>query len=953
MRGTGASIVFGLSRISRQTATVAVCLLLSEGEYEAISFMNWDRLKIAGHHNFSLVLIRCHRQKDGDCVQKEAAMSVYTLSGLNYAEVERSRSRHGANVIPKKKKTSFFQQYLASFGDPIIKILLIALAINVIFLFRNAGWYESAAIAVAVLLATLVSTLSEYGNESAFEKLQQQAGETSCRVRRNNALFLLPVRDLVVGDIVLLQGGERVPADGHMISGELSVDQSALNGETREVSKYPGEILSGKTLDLMSHSGIFQGSVVCEGEGAMQVDSIGERTYYGKMAVEVQEDTIESPLKQKLGMLAKTISRLGYTAAAIVGAANLFNAFIIDSGFNGAVILGRLADFQFVFGTLIDTLMLAITVIVMAVPEGLPMMITVVLSANMKKMLRDNVLVRKLVGIETAGSLNILFTDKTGTLTKGKLQVTSFVTGDGRQFDSLSVLKKHPDFFREFVTTCVLNTDSAISGDRPKTVIGGNGTDQALLSYVLPFIEQSKNANLLSHQPFNSKNKFSSSVIQVKGMKKFLMKGAPEMILARCEAYLAADGSKKTFNRQSLALKMKEMSENAMRMLALAQSDAEDGPLTLIGLVGIRDEVRPEAKKTVREIMRAGIQTVMITGDSRETAVAIAREIGLIGNQKNVVFTSRELAQMSDAQIQKVLEDIRVVARALPSDKSRLVRIAQQAGLVAGMTGDGINDAPALKKADVGFAMGSGTEVAKEAGDIVILDNNIGSIAKAILYGRTIFKSIRKFIIFQLTMNLCAVGLSIICPFLGIDAPLTVMQMLWVNMIMDTLAGLAFSGEAPLTVYMKEPPKKRDEEIINRYMYSEIVFTGIYSIVVCLIFLKLPLLQHTFRFNDGSDYYMTAFFALFIFLGVFNSLNTRTYRINLFSHILRNKLFIFVMVFICAVQILLIYFGGTVFRTMGINIKHLNLILLMAATVIPADLIRKVLIRSVGRKGHI
>lgn len=891
--------------------------------------------------------------KDGDQMQKEMVLSHHNLAGLNHAEVERSRNRYGSNIITKKKKKSFLWQYFASFGDPIIRILMIALAVNVIFMFRNSGWYESAGIAVAVILATLVSTLSEYGSESTFEKLQQQAGEINCRVRRNNSLFLLPVQDLVVGDIVLLQGGERIPSDGHMISGELSVDQSALNGETKEVNKYPDENLSNKTIDLMSHSGIFQGSVVCEGEGAMQVDCVGDRTFYGKMAVEVQEDTIESPLKQRLAKLAKTISRLGYTAAIIVGIANLFNAFIIDSRFNTAAILGKLTDFHFAFGTLINTLMLTITVIVMAVPEGLPMMITVVLSANMKKMLKDNVLVRKLVGIETAGSLNILFTDKTGTLTKGKLQVTSFITGDGKQFDSFSMLKKYPDFMKDVVTACALNTDSAISGVKQKTVIGGNGTDKAMLTYVLPFIDRSKNAKLISHQPFNSKNKFLSSEIMQNGMKKILIKGAPELILPRCKFYLSTDGSKKVFDRQNLAVKMKEMTEKAMRILALAQSDSENGTFILIGIVGIRDEVRPQAKKAVAEILGAGIQTVMITGDNKETAVAIAKEIGLIKNQESSVFTSQELAHMSDTEIKKVLRNIRVVARALPSDKSRLVSIAQQARLVAGMTGDGINDAPALKKADVGFAMGSGTEVAKEAGDIVIIDNNIGSIAKAVLYGRTIFKSIRKFIVFQLTMNLCAVGLSVICPFLGIDAPLIVMQMLWVNMIMDTLAGLAFSGEAPLRDYMKEPPKKRDEDIINRYMYSEILFTGIYSIFICLIFLKLPLIQNIFHFNDGSHYYMTAFFALFIFLGVFNSLNTRTYRMNLFSHILRNKLFIFVLILICVVQIFLIYFGGTVFRTHGIDIQHLNLILLIAATVIPADLIRKALIRSVGRKGHI
>ena len=323
-------------------------------------------------------------------VQDKTAFSYHNLSGLDLAEVERSRSIHGSNIITKKKKKTFFKQYLEAFGDPIIKILMIALSVNVIFMFRNNGWYESVGIAIAVILSTLVSTLSEYGSESAFEKLQQEAKEINARVRRNNSLLVLPIQDLVVGDIVLLQGGEKVLADGHMISGELSVDQSALNGETKEANKYPDKNCFNKTRNLMSHSLIFQGSIVCEGEGAMLVDYVGGRTYHGKMAVEVQEETIASPLKQRLTKLAKTISRLGFTAAIIVAIANLFNEFIIDSGFCRVSILEKLNNFQFVFRTLVTTLMLAITVIVMAVPEGLPMMITVVLSSNMKKMLNSS-----------------------------------------------------------------------------------------------------------------------------------------------------------------------------------------------------------------------------------------------------------------------------------------------------------------------------------------------------------------------------------------------------------------------------------------------------------------------------------------------------------------------------------------------------------------------------------
>ncbi len=878
------------------------------------------------------------------------------LPGLSQTEVERSRKTHGANIISKRKRKGFWAQYLASFGDPIIKILLIALAVNVIFLFKNAGWYESVGIAVAVLIATLVSTLSEYGSESAFEKLQQESGEINCRVRRNNTLFLLPVADLVVGDVVLLQSGERIPADGHLISGKLSVDQSALNGETKEARKYTnsGE-LEGRS-DLMSHAGLFQGSVICEGDAAMVVDRVGDNTFYGQLAVEIQEETAESPLKMRLQGLAKIISRMGYTAAAIVAAANLFNAFIIDSRFSGPVVLARLSDPSFVFGTLVSTLTLAITVIVMAVPEGLPMMITVVLSANMKKMLQDNVLVRKLVGIETAGSLNILFTDKTGTLTKGQLLVTGVLDGEGQSYDTAAQLKRHPALFQSVMTTCLYNTDSAISGEKTRRAIGGNGTDRALLEYALPYLRDVGNAEILAREPFHSRNKYSSSHIRQSGKTLYLIKGAPEMILSQCSRCLTQSGTK-PFDSRVLQAKMREMGEKAVRMLALAQGSTprQKSGLTLIGVVGIRDEIRKEARPAIRQISEAGIQVVMITGDNKQTAMAIARETGLLGTvpPSNAVLTSEELSRMSDSQVKKALKDIRVVARALPSDKSRLVKLAQELGQVTGMTGDGINDAPALKKADVGFSMGTGTEVAKEAGDIIILDNNIESIAKAVLYGRTIFKSIRKFIIFQLTMNLCAVGLSVICPFLGIDAPLTVMQMLWVNMIMDTLAGLAFSGEAPLGEYMREPPKKRGTGIINRYMYSEIAFTGLYTTALCILFLTLPVTRELFHFGDGTDYFMTSFFALFIFAGVFNSLNARTYRLHLFSHLYLNKMFVIVMLLVCAVQILLIYFGGTIFRTTGLIPHHLELIVLLALSVVPVDMVRKLWLRVLGRKGHV
>ena len=378
----------------------------------------------------------------------------------------------------------------------------------------------------------------------------------------------------------------------------------------------------------------------------------------------------------------------------------------------------------------------------------------------------------------------------------------------------------------------------------------------------------------------------------------------------------------------------------------------DDGSgLSFISLLFIKDELREEVKDGIELVRKAGIRTVMITGDNKKTAMSIAKDAGIIFDDKDIILTSSELNNMSDVDVKKIIPRLSVVSRALPTDKSRLVRLSQELGLVVGMTGDGVNDAPALKKADVGFAMGSGTEVAKEASDIILLDNNFNSIVKAILYGRTIFKSIRKFIIFQLTVNFCAVFLSIVGPFIGVANPVTVIQMLWVNMVMDTLAGIAFSYEAPLLEYMDEPPKKRDEKILNSYMIHEIIFTSIYSFLLCIFFLKSPLIHSFFRSGKNDIYFMSAFFGLFIFMMIFNSFNARTSRLNIFANLLSNKVFLGIILFIVAVQVLLIYYGGDLFRTTSLSLKEIEIMLICAFSVIPVEFIRKLYLKSKGNLG--
>lgn len=868
-------------------------------------------------------------------------------NGLTDKEVLSNKNKYGSNAITNTKKNSFISLLIESLGDPIIRILLIALGIKTIFLIKDFDWYETVGIVIAIFLASFISSISEYGSEKAFEKLQEESSKIKCRVRRNGKVVEINVDDVVVGDTVLLEAGERIPADGIIVDGEISVDESTLNGESKEKYKYPNH---NNIND--DHNTVYRGTVVYSKEAIMLVTKVGNETVYGKIAAELQEKQPESPLKIRLRKLAEIISKFGYIGAALVSISYLFSVIFIDNGFNMTKVIETVTNFHVMFGHILYAMTLSVTIIVVAVPEGLPMMITLVLSSNMKRMLKDNILVRKLVGIETAGSLNILFTDKTGTLTKGKLEVVELLDGNMKSFRNDYDLLNYPKFYNLVKLSTVYNNASIYN--REKDIItGGNITDRALLNFVKD--EKNSNIKIIETTPFDSKNKYSKVTID-NGKKMTLIKGAPEVLINKCNSYYDEYLIKRDFKNKSVVLnKIMDMTKKGIRALVLATSTYEKNmdDLIFVGAVFIKDEVREDAIEGIKLVTKAGIQTVMITGDNKDTAIAIAKECGIINNINDIVLTSDELNKRTDAEIKQILPHLKVVARSLPQDKSRLVKISREMNLVVGMTGDGVNDAPALKKADVGFSMGSGTEVAKEASDIVILDDNFKSISKAILFGRTIFKSIRKFIIFQLTVNICAVSLSIIGPFIGVETPVTVIQMLWINMVMDTLAGLAFSFEPPLLEYMDEKPKKKDEQIINKYMINEILFTGTYSSILCVLFLKLPIIKELYRFNIDSIYLMTAFFGLFIFIGIFNSFNARTHRLNLFANILKNKVFIIIISFIIIVQLFLLYFGGNLFRTSGLTLKEFEIMILLSMTVIPIDFLRKYLLRKRGILGGV
>lgn len=863
--------------------------------------------------------------------------------GLSKNEVIESRKKYGTNEITSKKQKSFFKQFLETLGDPIIKILLIALAIKTVFLFQDFDWFETLGIMIAIFLSSFISTISEYGSEKAFERLQEESSRIKCKVLRESNLIEIPIDEVVVGDIIKLETGDKIPADGIIIDGEISVDESSLNGETKEAYKYKVEGI------ITDKNRVYRGCVVYSKMAYMKVEKVGNDTFYGKLAEEIQEDGIESPLKLRLRKLAQFISKIGYIGAILVSISYLFSVIVIDNNFDINKIMSTVTNFHLLFQHIIYALTLSVTIIVVSVPEGLPMMITLVLSSNMKRMLKNNVLVRKLIGIETAGSLNILFTDKTGTLTKGKMEVIGFTSGSLKNYNNELEVTYHEELYKLLKISLIYNNESTVSNNQ---IIGGNITDRALRKFITTPIP---NLKIIDRTPFNSKEKYSKTTVEYKNnitKKITFIKGAPEVLLPKCSNYLSESGEKKELNINKIKTEINQITNKGTRIILLAINDRYDYEsmerLTLIGLMLLKDEVRTEAIEGVELVKKAGVQTVMITGDNKDTAIAIGKEVGLITNNNDLVLTSTELNNMTNDEIKNIIPKLRIVARSLPQDKSKLVKICQEMDLVVGMTGDGVNDAPALKKADVSFAMGSGTEVAKEASEIVILDDNFLSISKAILFGRTTFKSIRKFIIFQLTVNMCAILLSIIGPFIGIETPVTVIQMLWINMIMDTLAGIAFSYEPPLKEYMEEQPKRKDENILNRYMLNEILVTGTYSSLLCILFLKSNIIRNLYRFDESFHYLMTGFFALFIFMGIFNCINARTHRINIFANILKNKIFIIIIGFITIVQILLIYYGGNLFRTYGLTLKELIITILLAFTVIPIDWIRKLYLRKKG-----
>lgn len=880
------------------------------------------------------------------------------FQGLTDKEVEISRGKYGSNEIPDSEPTTFWEEFKETFGDPMIKILLaIAALMIVMFFFGYAEIYEPLGTIVAVLIVAFVSAKTGVASDTKYRELKDSTKKDQCKAHRNNMVTVIDVDDVVVGDKVLLQSGDKIPADGILISGALSVDNSALNGEAEECKKRGAsaetplaEDITGDTF-VDSYS-LFRGAVVFDGEGVLDVRKVGLKTMMGKMAEEMQEDEPDSPLKVKLSKLAKQISTFGYIGAVVI-AVLYFVYFIVSAGGVSAYFaIGA----QEVIKDVVEAVSLAVVIIVCAVPEGLPLMISLVLMQNTSKMLDHNVLVRKAEGIETAGSLNILFSDKTGTITKGMLEVVDFFTADGASIP-IPELGAHQD------TKCLLdlaigkNTQSMYDGEH--RVIGGNATDQALMKFIgeetFRALESDKSCLVSKAQGFNSTNKFSQARIDSEG--KTFYKGAPERLLASAVKFLDGSGEIRQIDKAALDRKIDELAAKAMRVLAFGYSEKElvenkiNDDIVIIGLVGIRDDVRPEAREAIEQVQNAGIQVVMITGDRLETAVAIAKDAGLLKTDSDRALSSAQLNEMSDDEVKKIIPNIRVIARALPTDKSRMVRLCQEMNLVVGMTGDGVNDSPALKRADVGFAMGSGTEAAKEAGKIVILDDNFKSIKDAIWYGRTIYHNILKFCKFQLVINVAAVVVSAIAPFFGVEEPLKVTHLLFVNLVMDGLGAIMLGNEPALEKYMDEKPRRRDESIVSKKMMAQIVTMGAWLVFISFLYLKLPFFRNLF---ETQEQHLTGYFVLFIVSALFNGFNVRDDKFGIFKGLNENPGFLKVFFTIILVQALIVNAAlvpftaftwiGNMFSCVPFGIMGWAAVALLAVTMIPVDLVRKAVV---------
>jgi Ca2+-transporting ATPase len=831
------------------------------------------------------------------------------LNGLTTGQAGEFRRQYGANAMTPPVREPLWKQYLEKFDDPIIKILLLAAAVStIVSLVRGSGLFDTLGIIIAILLATGISFFNEYRSSREFDVLNAHRDDVAIKVIRDGHPTAVPSRDIVVGDLILLEAGDALPADGWVIAADgMFSDESAFTGETEPVKK-----------DLLGR--VLKGAFITAGKGHMIAAAVGDSAQMGVIAASLGIDhATRTPLEQKLESLAGMISRFGYAMAILICTTLLIRGFMVGE------VTGLNIDTA---NSILHYFMLAVVIIVAAVPEGLPMSVALSLSLAMQKMTRANCLVRRLIACETIGSATTICTDKTGTLTRNQMEVVESPAGKPEY--NPEALPQTP---AQWITLNAAVNGTAHLEDRDaKVIVIGNSTEGALLRWLrehnYDYMRIRAEIHAARQYLFDGNRKRMSTVIRMDGKSWLLMKGAPEIVAGLCTRKPDLSG-------------VSVLASRAMRTLAFAHKEISGGDESETGLiwdgyVGIRDHLRDNIPDSVATCQHAGIKVRMVTGDNPETARAIAEESGIM--QGGTVISGAEFRALPKEGQTTVSRNIDVMARAEPMDKLLLVEALQRTGAVVAVTGDGTNDAPALKHADVGLAMGiAGTEVAREASDIILLDDSFASITSAVWWGRSLYENIQRFLLFQLTINFCACILVFIAPLLGLPEPFTIIQILWINIIMDTLAAFALCSEAPHRGLMSRTPVPQDAKIVSPFMWLSILVTGTFLIVTGILQLATGFLGGT-----TPEEISTVFFAGFIMAAVWNGINCRALDGKMPPFFRGNPTFFVVMGFIIAVQAAIVQYGGAVFDTVPLSGIQWGTIILATASVLVIGLVLRV-----------
>ena len=866
--------------------------------------------------------------------------------GLTDEQVKQSREQHGRNVLTPPQRTSLWKLYLDKYRDPIIQILLVAAFISLILAFIEKNFMETIGIFVAVFLATTVGFYFERDAAKKFNLLTALSEEQPVKVRRNGKVMEIPRHDVVVGDVVLVEVGDEVPADGELIlCNDLQINESALTGEP-----VAEKSLEGGGDGAYPRNVILRSTMVMNGRGEFVVTAVGDATEIGKVAKKSTEQTsVETPLHMQLDKLAKMISKVG----SVVSVAAFF-IFLIHDILTNPAWGGK--DYFYMAEIVLKYFMMAVTLIVMAVPEGLPMAITLSLALNMRRMLKSNNLVRKLHACETMGAVTVICTDKTGTLTQNKMQVSALELKQGDE----ALLD----------TAIALNSTAELNDGKPI----GNPTESALLLWLdaqgKDYEELRKQVNVLKQLPFSTERKMMATLAEVDGAQYLFVKGAPEIVMKKCviEDRMLRQTAEELDEWQhkamrTLAFAYKKVETSIMRTSTaevVALLDADD--LLLQAIAAIADPIRPDVPAAVQECRHAGIEVKVVTGDTAATALEIGKQIGVFEDEpENIgadgsltsldqqMITGEQWEALSDDEAYERAKDIRVMSRARPTDKQRLVAMLQKRGEVVAVTGDGTNDAPALHYAHVGLSLGSGTSVAKEASDMTLLDDSFKSIANAVMWGRSLYRNLQRFLFFQLVVNVAALLLVLGGSVIGTEMPLTVTQILWVNLIMDTFAALALASLPPSHEVMKEKPRKASDFIINKSIGFGILFCGIVFFLV--MFALLVYCER--RGKGGVDVHeLTMFFTTFVMIQFWNLFNAKALMSHhtAFRHFLKDKGMMLVLVLVLVGQWIIVTFGGEMFRTTPLSLHEWLLIIGSTSIVLWVGEIWRALKRMIAKR---